>query len=226
MSVAENLALIKQEIATAAMRVGRDPGSVKVIAVTKNVSAAKARESVAAGVVDLGENRVQELQNKYPEVEGVSWHLIGHLQTNKVKYMIDKVALAHSLDRWSLALELDQRARQIEKVIPVLVQVNVAEEESKFGLHVNEVKDFITEAAQLKGISIEGLMTIAPFVDNPEEVRPVFKQLKQMAVSFNNIPGVKMEQLSMGMTNDYKVAIEEGSTMVRIGTAIFGERQY
>jgi len=224
LSVVDNLALIQKQIAQCALKAGRNPASVTLIAVTKNVSAARAGECVAAGVADLGENRVQELRDKYPAVAGARWHLIGHLQSNKVKYIIGKVALLHSLDRWSLALEISRRSQEAGLVTPVLVQVNVAGEESKFGLPVDEVTDFVSEAAGLPGISTQGLMTIAPFVEDPEEVRPVFRRLKQMADRLREIPGATMEQLSMGMTNDFQVAVEEGSTMVRIGTAIFGSR--
>ncbi len=225
MSINQNITLIKEQIARSAEKAGRNPNDIKLIAVSKNMTADKAREAVAAGLVDLGENRVQELMDKHPLVEGAHWHLIGHLQTNKVKYIVGKVVMVHSLDRWSLALELDRRAREAGIIIPTLVQVNVAGEETKFGLAVPEVREFITEAATLPGISIRGLMTIAPYVENPEEVRPVFKQLRNISYGLREIPGVRMEQLSMGMSNDFAVALEEGSTMIRIGTAIFGSRK-
>ncbi|CCO08762.1 YggS family pyridoxal phosphate-dependent enzyme [Desulforamulus hydrothermalis] len=225
MSIATNLAVIQKQIMASALKVNRDPASVKLIAVTKNVPAAGAIAAVAAGVADLGENRVQELCRKYPAVAGARWHMIGHLQSNKVKSVVGKVALVHSLDRWSLALELNRRSQEAGLVTPVLVQVNVAGEATKYGLPVDEVADFVAEAAALPGIAIQGLMTVAPLVEDPEEVRPVFRQLRQMAAQLKAVPGVKMEQLSMGMTNDFPVAIEEGSTMVRIGTAIFGSRQ-
>lgn len=225
MSIAQNINLIKEQIARSATKAGRNLSDIQLIAVSKNVNAEKAQEAITAGLSDLGENRVQELVDKYPSVDGARWHLIGHLQTNKVKYILGKVMMVHSLDRWSLAEELDRRAREAGLVIPVLVQVNVAGEETKFGLAVQEVKDFVTEAATLPGISIQGLMTIAPFVENPEEVRPVFRQLKNIAYGLKEIPGVRMDQLSMGMTNDFEVALEEGSTMIRIGTAIFGSRK-
>lgn len=224
MSIPDNLASVQKQMAAYAIKAGRNPDAVRLIAVTKNVSAARARECITAGAAELGENRVQELCSKYPEVPGACWHLIGHLQSNKVKYLIGKVALIHSLDRWSLALEINRRSQEAGLITPVLIQVNVAGEASKFGLPVHEVTDFVTEAAALPGISVQGLMTIAPFVENPEEVRPVFRSLKQMAQDLKKIPGVTMEQLSMGMSNDFQVAIEEGSTMVRIGTAIFGSR--
>ncbi|ABO49251.1 alanine racemase domain protein [Desulforamulus reducens MI-1] len=225
MSIAENISVIKGKIIESALRAGRDPASVRLIAVTKTVSADKARECIDAGVGDLGENRVQEFRNKLPEVPGARWHLIGHLQTNKVKYITGEVTLLHSLDRWSLAEEIHKRSLEAGIVTPALVQVNVAGEETKFGMAVQEVRDFITEVAGLSGISIQGLMTIAPLVENPEEVRPVFRQLRELATDLQEVPGVKMEQLSMGMTNDYQVAIEEGATLVRIGTAIFGSRR-
>ncbi|AQS58331.1 YggS family pyridoxal phosphate-dependent enzyme [Desulforamulus ferrireducens] len=225
MSIIQNITQMKNQIARAAEKAGRDVNDIRLIAVSKTVNAARVQEAVDAGICDLGENRVQELMDKYPLVEGARWHLIGHLQTNKVKYIVGKVALVHSLDRWSLALELDKRAREAGVVIPVLVQVNVAGEETKFGLAVPEVRDFVTEAAALTGISIEGLMTIAPLVENPEEVRPVFRELKRISEGLKDIPGVRMEQLSMGMSNDFAVAIEEGATMIRIGTAIFGSRK-
>lgn len=224
MSIADNISTIKQKILYSASKVGRNPLEVSLIAVTKSVSAARANECIAAGVLDLGENRVQELQNKLPEVPGARWHLIGHLQTNKVKYIIGQVALVHSLDRWTLAEEINKKSQAAGIVTPVLVQVNVAGEETKFGLAPQEVRDFVSEAAGLPGIAIQGLMTIAPFVANPEEVRPVFRQLKELANDLQDIPGVRMDQLSMGMTNDYMVAIEEGATLIRIGTAIFGSR--
>lgn len=224
MSIADNLATIKQQMIASALKVGRNPSEVSLIAVTKTVSVARANECVAAGVPDLGENRVQELQNKFPEVSGARWHLIGHLQTNKVKYIIGQAALIHSLDRWTLAEEIDKKSQAAGIVTPVLVQVNVAGEATKFGLAPQEVRDFVAEAAGLSGMAIQGLMTIAPFVANPEEVRPVFRQLKEIAHDLQDIPRVRMDQLSMGMTNDYTVAIEEGATMIRIGTAIFGSR--
>ncbi|RYD06351.1 hypothetical protein N752_05510 [Desulforamulus aquiferis] len=226
MGIAENVIEIRREMAQTSLRCKRNPEMVTLIGVTKNMTADKASQAVRAGILDLGENRVQELQNKHPLIQGVRWHFIGHLQSNKVKYIIDKVHLIHSLDRWSLALEIDRRAREINRAVPVLIQVNVANEATKFGLEVQETYDFVTEVSGLKGISVQGLMTIAPFVEDPEEVRPVFKQLKDLSGHLKNIPGVQMEQLSMGMTNDYHVAIEEGSTMVRIGTAIFGYRDY
>lgn len=224
MSIANNLELIRKQILTSTLKSGRIPGSVNLIAVTKNFSAEHAKACVQAGVVDLGENRVQELREKMPEVTGARWHLIGHLQTNKVKYIIGQVALVHSLDRWSLAMEIDSKSQAAGVITPVLVQINVAGEETKFGLSIAEAKDFVTAATELRGIQIRGLMTIAPFAENPEDVRPVFRRLRELFEEYKEIPGLKMEHLSMGMSHDFQVAIEEGATMVRIGTAIFGSR--
>lgn len=225
MSVAQNIALLQKQVEECTVKSGRSPGSVTLIAVTKNFPAENAQACVDAGLLDLGENRVQELREKIPVVQGGRWHLIGHLQSNKVKYVVGQVALIHSLDSWSLAQEISQKSQAAGLVTSVLVQVNVAQETTKFGLAVQEVPDFVTEVAGLPGVSIEGLMTVAPLVQNPEEVRPVFRQLRELSLQLRAIPGVQMNQLSMGMSNDFQVAIEEGSTMVRVGTAIFGSRK-
>ncbi|HHW06587.1 MAG TPA: YggS family pyridoxal phosphate-dependent enzyme [Clostridia bacterium] len=222
-----NVAEIQERIAKAAERFGRKPEEIELVAVTKTVSAERIREALSAGIRHLGENRVQELVAKYEELGPVAnWHLIGHLQTNKVKYIVDKVVLVHSLDRWSLAEELQKRAAAAGRVIPVLVQVNVAGEETKFGLHRDEVIPFLDRLMALANLKVQGLMTIAPLVDDPEEVRPVFRSLYRLAREIDNLhyPRVEMRYLSMGMTNDYEVAVEEGANMVRIGSGIFGQR--
>ncbi|NLL17759.1 MAG: YggS family pyridoxal phosphate-dependent enzyme [Clostridia bacterium] len=225
--VAANIAALRQRIAIAAEQAGRKPEEIELIAVTKTVDVPRIREAMAEGITSLGENRVQELTAKYEEVgPEANWHLIGHLQTNKVKYIVDKVALIHSLDRMSLARELSKRAQAISRVVPVLVQVNIAEEESKFGLYRDEVIPFIEEVRSMPGLKIQGLMTIAPLTGDPEEVRPVFRSLKELAVEIGNMgfPEVEMRYLSMGMTNDFEVAIQEGANMIRVGSGIFGER--
>ncbi len=189
----------------------------------------KINEAISLGIKDIGENRVQELTKKYDIIgDNVNYHLIGHLQSNKVKYIIDKVELIHSLDRMSLAKELDKRAKQNNLVIDTLVQVNVAEEDSKFGLKMEEVIPFIEEISKYKNIKIRGLMTIAPYAENPEDIRWVFRDLRKLSQTIQDkgYEHVNMEILSMGMTNDYIVAIEEGSNMVRIGTGLFGKRNY
>lgn len=224
--IADNLRRVRQKIVEAAARAGRDPNQVKLVAVTKTILPEKIYPVLREGIYDLGENRAQELAKKYSQLPlEVNWHFIGHLQTNKVRKIIKMVKLFHSLDRWSLAVEIDKRARQNNIIADVLLQVNVSGEETKFGLVPEEVKDFASEAAGLSGIRVRGLMTMAPYADNPEEVRPVFRNLRLLANNVRGkIPGVAMDMLSMGMTNDYEVAVEEGATIVRIGTAIFGER--
>lgn len=217
---------VQQQVALAAARVGRDPRQIKLVAVTKTVSAETAGQALQGGLKDLGENRVQELLVKYPRLPGARWHLIGHLQTNKVKSVIDKVSLIHSLDSWHLAREIDRRAGELAVSVQVLVQVNVAGELSKYGLAPGEVADFLQDLSKLPNIQVQGLMTIAPRVDRAEEVRPVFRELKQMAEQYHGIaPGISMNMLSMGMTNDYMVAVEEGATLIRVGTALFGPRR-
>lgn len=201
--------------------------TVKLVAVTKTVEVARINEAIGAGIEVVGENRVQEVLEKHGLIEGeVEWHLIGHLQTNKVKYIIDKVSLIHSLDRISLAAEINKRAQQAGLRMPVLVQVNVAKEDTKFGLMPEDVISFIKDMEQYPNLHVRGLMTIAPYVENAEEVRPVFKQLRELRDKVNslNLPYVDMKFLSMGMTNDFEVAIEEGANIVRIGSAIFGKR--
>jgi hypothetical protein len=228
-TIAENLREVKERIAQAAARAGRKPDEIKLIAVSKNFSVEDIKEAVAAGVTALGENRVQEAREKIDQLGNIAeWHLIGHLQTNKVKYIINRLYWVHSLDRISLAEEISKRAAAAGLTINVLVQVNIAEEESKFGLKKEEVEGFIRKVSQMQGFKVRGLMTIAPFVENPEEVRPVFRELKNL---FDNlkalqIPNVDLEYLSMGMSGDFEVAVEEGANMVRIGTAIFGRRVY
>lgn len=172
---------------------------------------------------------MQEIEEKYDKIEGnVRWHMIGHLQSNKVKYIIDKISLIHSLDRKSLAKEIQKRAEQNDLIAEVLVQVNVSEEETKFGLKIEETIPFIESLSSYKNIKVKGLMTMAPHDDDIEKTRPVFKKLKELSeeIKAKNYEFVDMEYLSMGMTNDYKIALEEGANLVRVGTGIFGERIY
>ena len=208
---------------------GRDPESITLIAVTKTIDPVRINYAVEYGINNIGENKVQEITAKYENIEGnVKWHLIGHLQTNKVKYIIDKVALIHSVDSIDLAEEISKRATKAGIVKDVLVQVNVAQEDTKFGIDYKDTEDFVRQLSGLTGIRVKGLMTIAPYSEDAELVRPVFRQLKEMydTLAAADIANVEMKYLSMGMTNDYKVAIEEGSNMVRIGTGIFGARNY
>lgn len=223
-----NLAIVSRRISEAARRAGRDPAQVQLVAVTKTVPVEKIKRVVECGVKQLGENRVQELMDKIPLLpQGVKWHMIGHLQRNKVKYLIGRVSMIQSLDRWSLAEEIQKRAEKQGTSVSALVQVNVAGEETKYGLEVAEVKDFLEAVSSLNFIRVRGLMTIAPYTEDAEEVRPVFRKLRHLAMEIStSVPGVRLDYLSMGMTNDFEVAVEEGSNMLRIGSAIFGPRNY
>lgn len=225
----ENYDEVVKKVEEACKRVGRDPKEVTVIAVSKTKPLSNVVELQQHGVMDFGENKVQELCSKYEEIEKpVRWHLIGHLQTNKVKYIVDKVELIHSVDSLKLAKQISKEAIKKNVTIPILIQVNVAHEESKFGLDQEAVTEFILEVSKLPNVHINGLMTIAPFVDDPEDNRKYFRELKQLFIDIDskNFDNVDMSVLSMGMTNDYEVAIEEGATMIRVGTAIFGARNY
>lgn len=226
MDVVENLNRLQERISVVARRAGRNPDEIKLVAVTKTVPVEKIREALACGANRLGENRVQEFLGKYPQLPpDVEWHFIGHLQTNKIHKIIGKVSLIHSLDRWALAEEIHRAAIEAGQVVKVLVQVNVAGEKSKFGLAPSETVDFVASAVGLAGLSVEGLMTIAPWSANPEEVRPVFRQLKEIARTVEDkVTGSRMDYLSMGMSGDWEVAVEEGANILRIGTAVFGER--
>lgn len=200
-----------------------------LVAVTKTLDVEKINEAIFYGVTNIGENKVQEIQAKYEKInQDIKWHMIGHLQSNKVKYIIDKVHMIHSLDRISLAKEIQRRAEEHNIFIDTLIQVNIAEEDSKFGLKKDEVIPFIKSVNDFNRIRIKGLMTIAPYVENPEDVRFVFKDLKNLFESIKelNISNVDMKYLSMGMTNDYEIALEEGANIIRIGTGIFGKRIY
>ena len=227
--IAENIAKIHEKMDAAAKRAGRDPKEVQLIVVSKTIDVDRIKEAVACGEVHLGENKVQEIMDKYePMGPGIHWHLIGHLQTNKVKYIIDKVDMIHSVDRFHLAQEISKRAVQKGVTMDILLEINMAQEESKFGLAADETEDLVRQIAVLPGIRIRGLMTVAPFVEDPQENRPVFRKMKELLVDINakKIDNVSMDVLSMGMTNDYEVAIEEGATMIRVGTAVFGARVY
>ncbi|TYL08891.1 Pyridoxal phosphate homeostasis protein [Moorella thermoacetica] len=227
-NVSENITRVLERIAAAARRSGRRPEDITLVAVTKTVPVERIREAVACGLKDLGENRVQELLSKQPYVEGVNWHLIGHLQRNKVRQVWDRVCLIHSVDSLELAREINKRATAAGRRVDILLEVNIAGEESKFGLVPDAVIPLVREIAGWPGLHICGLMTVAPLVADPEEVRPVFLRLAALRreVEALRLPGVDMAYLSMGMTNDFEVAIEAGANMVRIGSAIFGSRDY
>ena len=225
----ENLQEVEERIAAACMRAGRRREDVTLIAVSKTKPVDMLREAYDLGIRVFGENKVQELTEKYDRLpEDIRWHMIGHLQTNKVKYIVGKTELIHSVDSLKLAEMIEKESQKHGCVTDILVEVNVAEEESKFGLRMEEVIPFIEKIVQYPHINVRGLMTIAPFVENPEENRTIFADLHKLYVDIKekNIDNDTVSILSMGMTNDYEVAIEEGATMVRIGTGIFGARNY
>jgi len=227
MNVAENIRIVRDQIAAAARRAGRSPSAVRLMAVTKTVDDAKIGEAISAGVEIIGENYVQEAKRKI-EVLGKScqWHLIGRLQTNKAKYAVHLFDMIHSVDRMELAVELDRRARGAGRVLPILIEVNVSGEETKSGVPIAAAADLVRAAAAMENLAIRGLMTMPPWFDDPEEARPYFRTLRELRdrIAAEAIPRVEMEELSMGMTGDYAVAVEEGATIVRVGRGIFGER--
>lgn len=222
-----NIISLRERISKAAIKSKRVLDDIKIIAVTKTVDANRINEIINQGIIDLGENRVQELCEKYAAVDkSFNWHLIGHLQTNKVKYIIDKISMVQSLDRIALADELQKRASKAKKVIDVLVQVNISKEQSKHGIAEEEALSFIREISGYNNLKVKGLMTIAPLADNPEDIRFVFSGLRNLLIDIEreSINNIDMQYLSMGMSNDFEVAIEEGANIIRIGTAIFGRR--
>ena len=228
-SIKENIENINAKIEAACQRSGRKREEVIFLVVSKTIDVPRIKEAVACGMTSLGENKVQEIMDKYePMGEGIKWHLIAHLQTNKVKYIIDKVELIHSVESIKLAEEISKRAVAKGVTANILLEVNVAGEESKFGIKPEECEQMVREISVMPNIVIKGLMTVAPAVENEEENRKYFRQMKQLLVDINSkkIDNVNMTELSMGMTGDYEVAIEEGATIVRIGTGVFGARYY
>ena len=227
--IKENLSEVRANIKAACERSNRNSSEVTLIAVSKTKPVEMIYEAIACGETEFGENKVQEMCDKIEVIkEPVHWHLIGHLQTNKVKYIVDKAYLIHSVDSYHLAQKIQDEAEKKNVDVDILVQVNVANEETKFGLATEETVDMVEKISKLSRVHIKGLMTIAPFVENPEENREIFRKIKQFSVDIKhkNIDNVDMSVLSMGMTGDYEVAIEEGATHVRVGTGIFGERNY
>lgn len=227
--LASNLQEVERKIMEACDKAGRAREDITLIAVSKTKPVPMLQEIYNLGVRDFGENKVQELTDKEPQLPtDLRWHMIGHLQRNKVKQVIDKAVLIHSVDSVRLAKAIEAEAAKKDIIVQILLEVNVAEEDSKFGLKLDEVLPAVKEIATMPHVRIKGLMTIAPFVENPEENRTVFAQLQKLSVDIakKNIDNVSVDILSMGMTNDYQVAIEEGATMIRVGTGIFGEREY
>ena len=225
----DNLAHVKERVKAACMRSGRNPDDVTILAVSKTKPAEDIMALYEAGQRDFGENYVQELREKHEKLPSdIRWHMIGHLQRNKVKYIADFIEMIHSVDSAALALTIEKEAAKHDRVIPVLIEVNVAGEESKYGVTPDEVPELARVIGDLPHVSLRGLMTSAPLVQDPEEDRAVFRKLAQLGVDMNleNDNNVKVDVLSMGMSNDFEVAVEEGSTCVRVGTVIFGARVY
>ena len=229
MGVCENYRAIEEKVEKACLRAGRKREDVTLIAVSKTKPVSMIHELLPLGVRDFGENKVQELTEKEELLpKDIRWHMIGHLQRNKVKYVVGKACMIHSVDSLRLAEEISKEALKKQISVPILVEVNVAGEESKFGVSVQEAPFLVEQICRLPGIEVKGLMTIAPYVEDPEENRIVFRNLRKLSVDIGgkNFDNVNMDILSMGMTGDYEVAIEEGATHVRVGTGIFGERNY
>jgi pyridoxal phosphate enzyme (YggS family) len=224
-SIKENLLRVTEKIEEAARKIGRDPNEIKLVAVSKTVEVARIMEAIEAGVSILGENYVQEAQKKIEEIgRPVSWHFIGHLQTNKAKYAIRLFDMIHSLDSVPLAEELNRRAEQADRVMGVMIEVNLSKEATKFGTDEEVVVNLAKRIQNLNHLSLEGLMTMPPYFDSPELSRPYYIALRELKEKMVK-EGVPMKDLSMGMSNDFEIAIEEGATYVRVGTAIFGARK-
>lgn len=227
--IKENLVNVQERINLACERSGRNPQDVTLIAVSKTKPIEMIQEAIAAGKREFGENKAQELKEKQTALpDDLKWHFIGHLQTNKVKYVVGRACLIHSVDSLHLAEAIEHESARENLVTDILLEVNVAQEASKFGLKVEETEETARKIAALPHLHIRGLMTIAPYVPEPEQNRGIFRQLKKLSVDIEgkNIDNIDMNVLSMGMTNDFEIAVEEGATHVRVGTAIFGERTY
>lgn len=227
--IADNISSVEERIQAACARSGRSREDVTLICVTKTMPVSDLQQAYDAGQRSFGENRVQEINEKFPRLpRDIRWHMIGHLQRNKVRYLMDKAVMIHSVDSAALAQTISREAVRAGRVMDILLEVNAAGEESKFGLGYEDVLPLIREIAPLPGIRICGLMTVPPYTDDPETSRPFFKKLRELAVDITSqsIDNVSMHILSMGMTGDFEVAIEEGATHIRVGTAIFGKRNY
>lgn len=227
MDIVQNIEAVRNRVQAALKAAGRTSDEITIIAVTKGIEPRIIQSAMSMGLTDLGENRVQELMEKYSMLSGARWHIIGRLQRNKVKYIIDKAALIHSLDNLPLAREINRHAERIRRVMPVLIQVNAANEETKAGLPSDEVLPFIETIFNLRYIKVMGLMMIAPYTEEQELVRPYFRIMKQIYDELirKDYPHTDIRYLSMGMSNDFEIAIQEGANMIRIGTAIFGRRE-
>lgn len=226
MSVYENIESVRQKISAASQRAGRSENEITLIGVSKTKPVDLINEAIECGICDLGENRVQEVLEKFDKIENARWHLIGHLQKNKVKYIVDKAVLIHSVESFELAKEIDKQAKKIGKIQDILIQVNVSGEESKFGVTPRETLSLCEAVSELENVRVKGLMTMAPMGSSESELRFVFGGLRKLCDEIKNadIKNIEMKHLSMGMSGDYEIAIEEGATMVRVGTGIFGTR--
>ncbi len=224
-TIKNNLEIINEKIKKAALRANRNPEEIKLVAVTKTATTEQIEEAINAGVKIIGENRVQDAKEKYQILTAdIEWHLIGHLQTNKAKYAVEIFNCIHSVDSIKLAQEIDKRSKQFGKIMDVLVEVNVSGEETKYGIKPEEVEPFLKEISGFPRIRVIGLMTIAPIMEDKEEVRPYFRKFRELSkeIKSKHMENVKIDYLSMGMTEDFEIAIEEGANMVRIGRGIFG----
>ena len=226
MGILENLNEVLGKIAAAAEKSGRNPDEITLVAVSKTKPVELIKEAVRCGVTQLGENRVQEVMEKFEYVEGAQWHLIGHLQKNKVKYIVDKAVLIHSVDSFELAKEIDKHAKKVGKIQDILIQVNISGEESKSGIEPENTEEICRQVARLENVKIKGFMTMAPREADENELHKIFGGLRalQEEIKEKNIENVELKELSMGMSGDYEIAIMEGATIVRVGTGIFGTR--
>ncbi len=224
--IKENIEKILSKIKNSAQKCGRDPDSVKLVAVSKTFPAELVIEAVNAGLKDFGENYVQDFLTKYDKLEKyqVKWHFIGHVQTNKVKYIYDKISLLHTLDSVKLAEKLNKKLTEVNRILNALIQINIGREPNKYGIFEEEVETFLEQMEKYKHINITGFMTIPPFFEKKEEVRPLFAKMRMLLEKFSTY-NENLKELSMGMSHDFDIAIEEGATIIRIGTAIFGERK-
>ncbi len=227
-TISQNLTAIQERIDQAALAAGRDLSEIQLVTVTKTIAIDTIRQAIDAGVTVLGENYIQEARAKFEQISAlpVAWHFIGHLQTNKAKYAVRQFDLIHTVDSSRLAAAINREAAKIDKIQKVLIQINISQEETKAGIETEKAADLAGEIARMDHLSLKGLMTMPPFFNAPERVRPFFRQLREIRDRLRqmDLPGVDLTELSMGMTGDFEVAVAEGATLVRIGTAIFGDR--
>ncbi|MCX6152317.1 MAG: YggS family pyridoxal phosphate-dependent enzyme [Ignavibacteriales bacterium] len=225
--ISENLNIVKEKITRICKNVGRNPDEIKIIAVSKNTGITSIQEVIKVGIKDLGENKAQEFAEKFPLVaDNIDWHFIGHLQRNKVKFVVGKAAYIHSVDSLRLSEEINNQAQKLKCIQKILLEIKTSEEEEKYGIrNISEIFDSVAYAQNAQYLNLVGLMTMAPFTEDEKNIRKCFSDLRKLKTILNE-KGFKIPELSMGMTNDFEIAIQEGSTMIRLGTAIFGERNY